>query len=254
MRKLRYPLLAFCVSIMILIGQAAFGQQQVKIRGTVFDKTQKRPLEGVSVLSNKSGGTSTDVHGSYLILVDKDDSIYFSYQGKATMKFPVQTMIAANNFDISLQVKSDLLPEIFVRKRSYKEDSIQNRIDYAKVFDYSKPGLSVSAGGGGVGFDVNELIDIFRVRKKKNMLSFQRRLVAEEQDKYVDYRFNKRLVKELTGLDGAQLDMFMKMNRPNYYFVVGANQYDFYEYIKESAKKFKEVFKEEEKKNDIKTP
>ena len=84
------------------MGQAAFSQ--VKIHGTVFDISKKRPLEGVSVLSNKSGGTSTDINGAYTLLVDKDDSIYFSYEGRPYPEefAKLQLMIAANNFDISL--------------------------------------------------------------------------------------------------------------------------------------------------------
>lgn len=250
MRKLRYPLLAFCVSVItfLLMGQSSFGQHPVKIRGTVFDKSQKQPLQGVSVLSNKSGGTSTDVRGNYIILVAPDDSIWFSYQDKPTMKFAVKTMIAANNFDISLQVKSDMLPEVFVRKRSYKEDSLQNRMEYAKVFDYNKPKVSFSAGEGGFGVDLDGLIGIFRVRKKKSMLAFQNRLIAEEQDKFVDYRFNKAKVKELTGLEGENLEKFMKLNRPAYYFAANTNDYDFYEYIKLKGKEFKEIFLQQQEK------
>ncbi len=140
-------------------------------------------MEGVSVMTNKSGGTLTDVHGSYMISVAPDDSIYFSYLGKPTIKFAVKTLVTANNFDISLQVESNMLQEVFVRPRSYKEDSMQNRLDYAKVFNYRKPHIAITStdpysGQGGVGFDLDELIDMFNVRKKKNTLAFQRRLVA----------------------------------------------------------------------------
>jgi hypothetical protein len=230
---------------------------QVRIHGTVFDLTKKRPLEGVSVLTNKSGGTSTDIHGNYSIWVDANDSIYFSYLGRPTMKYPVRTIVAANNFDISLQVKSDLLPEVIVRQRSYQEDSLQNRLDYDKIFDYNKPRFKFSAledgsGQAGAGVDLDALIDIFRIRKKKNTLAFQSRLVDQEEDRYIDHKFNKNLVKKLTGLEGEKLDTFMKRNRPDYYFVKNANEYDFYEYIKERGEKFKASFLQQ--KNDIKTP
>lgn len=257
MRKLRYHLLVICVFVItVLMAQTAFCQ--VKIHGTVFDITKKHPLEGVSVLSNKNGGTSTDIHGRYLILITADDSIYFSYQGKTTMKYAVRTLIAANNFDISIPIKSDVLPEVFVRPRSYKEDSLQNRLDYAKVFNYRKPRLGISSidpssGQGSVGVDLDQLIDIFRIRKKKDMLAFQRRVEYDEQEKYIDFKFNKALVKKLTGLEGAQLDTFMKLNRPTYLFAMHANDYDFGEYIRERAENFKAVFLRKEETN-LKTP
>ena len=157
-----------------------------------------------------------------------------------------------------MQVKSDLLPEVTVRQRSYSEDSLQNRQDYAKVFNYHKPRIGINAtdpGAGameGVGFDLDALIDIVDKHKKKEMLAFQHRLVSEEQDSYVDHKFNKSLVKQITGLDGDQLDTFMKLNRPSYSFIKSVNDYDFYQYIKDRSERFKEIFSQ--KGAESKTP
>lgn len=254
--KSRYSLIAGLYIIILLIGQTALSQ--VTIHGTVFDISKKGPLEGVSVISNSGKGTSTDVLGKYSIRVNLDDSIYFSYLGKPTPKFAVKEMVTANNFDISLHVNSNILPEVFVRAPSYKMDSLQNRLDYAKIFNYRKPGIGVSmmpAGSGqsGVGFDMDELIDIFRYKKKKSMLAVQERMLQQEQDKYIDHRFSKGLVKKITNLDGEALIMFMRLNRPSYEFTVQSNEYDFYEYIKQRSERFKADFLSPEKKDTSKS-
>ncbi len=243
--------------MMLLTGGAAFSQ--VTIHGTVFDASKKRPLEGVSVIRSSGVGAITDVLGNYSIRVSLDDSIYFSYLGKPTPKFAIKTLVATNNFDISLQVNSNILPEVIVRPPSYKQDSLQNRLDYAKVFNYRKPGIGISSmpvgsGQSGVGFDLDELIDVFRYKKKKSMLAMQERLVQDEQDKFIDHRFNKGLVKKITNLEGEDLTMFMKLNRPEYIFTVYANEYDFYEYIKQSAERFKAVFLNAAKKDSTQAP
>lgn len=261
MRKLRYLLLTPFISVInLLTGETAFCQDKVRIHGTVFDVSKTRPLEGVSVLSTKDStkGTSTDARGNYSIYVDRNDSIYFSYQGKATVKYAVQTIVATNNFDIWIPVRSTLLPEVTVRQRSYKEDSLQNRQDYAKIFNYNKPRFKITPssgelGGLGAGVDLDGLIDIFRIRKKRDMQAFQNRLIDNEEDKYIDHRFNRAKVKELTGLEGEKLERFMKRYRPPYFFVKGANEYELYEYIKTNGKKFEEVLLQEEK-DKIKTP
>jgi hypothetical protein len=133
------------------------------------------------------------------------------------------------------------LKEVRVAPRNYRLDSIQNRQDYAKAFNFQKPNLSTltSIGAGGVGFDIDEIIRSFQFRKNKSMLRFQQRLIQQEQDKYVDHRFNKALVRRLTGLTGEELDKFMLANRPSYEFAVLSNDYDFQSYIKEAYKKFK---------------
>ena len=230
---------------------------QVRIHGAVFDVSKKRPLEGVSVLTNKSGGTTTDLRGNYSIWVDPGDSIYFSYLGKATIKYEVRSISTISNFDISLQAKSDMLPEVIVRQRSYRDDSLQNRLEYAKIFNYNKPRLHLNAmddGGGqeSIGFDLDQFIDIFRFDKKKHTLAFQNRLIEDENDRYVSYKFNKGLVRRLTGLEGPMLDTFMKKNRPDYYFVKRSNEYELYDYIKRKGEEFKTTLSQQEK--NIKTP
>ncbi len=242
--KWRFLLFLFLSVLALLADQHAFSQ--IKIQGSVFDISKKRPLEGVSVVSTSGSMAITDVLGKYTIRVNIDDSIYFSYLDKPTNKFPVKDMVAANNFDISLHVASNILPEVFVRPRDYREDSIQNRLDYAKAFDFRKPGVSVSAlpttAGGGVGFDLGELVNVFRFRRNKNMLALQDRLEGEEKDKFIDRRFSKGLVKKITGLEGEDLNMFMKMYRPSFEFTQVANDYEFFDAIKQNSVRFRDIF------------
>ena len=60
----------------------------------------------------------------------------------------------------------------------------------------------------------------------------RQRLIREEEDKAIDHRFTRALVKKLIGIDGIALDDFMKRYRPSYYFAMTASDYDFGEYIK----------------------
>ncbi len=75
------------------------------------------------------------------------------------------------------------------------------------------------------------------------MLGFQRRLIQEEEDKFVDHRFNKMIVRRITGLGGTDLEKFMKMFRPGYEFTQLSNDYEFFDYIKHSYLQYRVVFK-----------
>lgn len=236
MRLLHVPVL---IKLLLLLTACLLGSvamAQYRIQGTVFDSSRSVALEAVSVLSTNGAGTVTDGNGRYSIAVGEKDSIWFSYLGKPTMKFPVRTINDVNQFNIALQVRVTVMKELRIRPRNYREDSLQNREDYAKVFNFQRPnvGTLTSIGATGAGFDLNEIIRSFQFRKNKSMERFQARLIEQEQEKYVDYRFNKALVRRLTNLTGEDQEAFMKAHRPTYEFTVYSNDYDFQAYIKEA--------------------
>ena len=201
---------------------------QVEVSGTVYDRTQLFAMPRVSVLSASGKGTMTDSAGHYSIRLAAGDSVYFSYLGKATQMFPVKGSQPTYPLNISLAVT-------VVRPTMYRYDSLANRDEYRKVFEYSPEYLSGS--GAGVGFNLDML---FNAKKNRQLLALQRRLIEQEQDRYVDHRFTRTLVKKITGLEGSQLDMFMKLYRPTYEFILSCeNDYEYYKYIKEWGQRFR---------------
>jgi hypothetical protein len=245
---------SFLIVILLLIATSA-SAQTYKIRGVVYDSSRNYPMESVSVLSTSGRGTVTNAEGFYEIEVMEKDSIWFSYLNKPTIKFPVLKIGNPLAFDISLQVNVPILKEVKIRPRNYRLDSIQNRADYAKIFNYQKPGLKTNSSnyGAGVGFDLDEIINVFRFRRNRSMASFQKRLLMQEQDRFIDHRFSKALVRRLTLLTEPVLDSFMQKYRPSYMFTLLAGDYDFQKFIKDSYARFKQglppiiFYKEEEK-------
>jgi hypothetical protein len=221
------------------------GFSQLKVSGRVFDISKSIPLPAVSVLTTSGKGTVTDSLGYYTIEVNERDSIYFSYLNKPTTRFPIKAIPNFYSFDISLHVPVSELPVVKVQLPNYRRDSLQNRRDYAKVFNYKKPGISATSsplgsGGAGVGLDLAEFINIFRFRHNRRMLAFQKRLVQEEIDKFIDHRFTKATVRKVTGFAGDSLTTFMKIYRPSYEFTQLSTDYEFLEYIKLAAQVFRE--------------
>ena len=209
---------------------------QYKVRGTVFDSSRQYRIEAVTVLSTGGRMVMTDSLGRYQIEVAENDSLSFSFLGKSTPRYAVLKIQDVNQFDIALRLKSNIMEEVKIRNRSYKMDSIQNRKDYAKIFDYKKVSVAsmTSIGPMGAGIDIQELIRLFQFRKNKATLKFQQRLLEQEQEKFVAHRFNKGLVKRLTGLEGERLDDFMMKFRPSYEFTSTSGDYDFQLYIKKA--------------------
>ena len=228
------------VSLLLVGWQHADAQTWV-LKGTVYDISERTPVELVTVLTTSGRGTMTDTMGRYKIEVDEKDSIYFSYQNRVTGKYPVAKMEDQTQFNMSLHIHVFSLPNVTVRGHRYQTDSLINRQQYAKYFNYSghNPLHSINVGPTGVGMDPNEIINMFRFKKNRQVAELQNRLIKDEQEKYVDYRFNKALIKRLTLLDGEPLRLFMIKYRPPYDYAVLTNEIEMGYYIQQCYRKEK---------------
>ncbi len=223
---------------------------QVEIKGTVYDRSQLYAMPGVSVMATSGAGTVTDSSGHYRIRLSTRDSLSFSYLGKGTAKFPVKNLDTDLPFDMSLQVDADTMTSVLVWSRNYREDSLTNRMEYQKVFNYGRSyldNMKMDHKGGGLGLGVGLDFDMmFDGGSHRRMLAFQKRLEEEEKDKYIDHRFTKALVKRVTGLEQPALDTFMREYRPSYEFLqTFETDYEYYKFISESAKYFSENWRKE---------
>jgi len=218
--------------------------QNSKLQGTVYDHFNKQPLEAVTVQTTSGANAITDSAGKFKISITKKDSVWFSYLSKKTMKYPADTITDLSNFEIALYVDAAWLPAVKVKNSNYRYDSIQNRVEYAKIFNFRKPGLSLNTtpqssyipGSVTVGLNLEDLINMFRFKRNRQILTMQDRLIKEEEDKYINHRFTKYVVQKLTSLQGSELESFMKMSRPSYELLQTMNEIEFGYYIQQFYK------------------
>jgi len=201
-------------------------------------------MDAVSVYSTSGKTAITDSLGRYTFTVSNSDSIWFSYLGKNTQKYPVDTINNLNDFEIALHIDEHWLPTVKVHNKNYLLDSLQNRKDYANVFNYRRPTLqavtpnygSAYVPGTAAGFDLDQIIEMFQFRKNREMLAFQQRLLEEEHDKYISHRFSKHFVNQLTHLQSPRLDEFMTEYKPAYELLLQLNDLELGYYIEQCYK------------------
>lgn len=235
------------LALWMILVLGATAQRDVLLRGAVYDSSRFVTVPSVKITSTGGAIAYTDSIGHYSILVGSGDSISFYYRGRSTAWFAVKDIKYPMGFDISLQVtlpdRYKTLKEVVVIGKSHREDSLENREKYRKVLGYEGPGLRLTetdASMGGVpGMDPNEIINMFRFRRNKSLKSLRNRLLEEEMEKFIDYRFNKRTVRNLTGLESDDLDRFMTLYRPDYEFCALAPELEFYQYILDASKRYK---------------
>jgi hypothetical protein len=242
---LLHPFIKYYLLVLSFLFTAGAAVAQFAISGTVYDSTKTIPVKNVLVKSTSGNIAKTDSLGHYNIVVKEEDSLIFVYRNKATVQFAVNQIENIGSFDISLHVrlydKVKTLREVRVYSNTYRQDSAKNRQEFAQGFNFEKPGVgfNTSSYSGAAGLDLDQFIDIFRFRRNRMMRSFQKRLIEEEQDKYIDYRFNKGLVKRITRLDGPALDTFMIRYRPDFAFIQTSTTAEFYQYILNASYEFK---------------
>jgi len=220
---------------------------QFQLSGMVFDSTRRNLVEGVQVFCTCGTMSFTDSLGRYSLFVGETDSVFFFFRNKPTQLFPVSAIKTPETFDISLQVyvpgRYKYLEEVVIYGRNRRQDSIENRLQYEKIFEHNNGGLRVSAAPGasgiGAGLDVESLINMFRFRYNRSQSRFAERLIREEQDRYIDYRFNAKIVKKLTTFsDGPLLDQFLEEYKPDYLLLTQTLDIELYQYIQAAAKEF----------------
>ncbi len=220
---------------------------QIQLNGTVYDSTKRNLVMGVQVICTCGTMSFTDSAGNYSIYVGEKDSVFFFFRNKPTQKFAVAAIRDFSAFDISISLhvpgRYKQLKEIIVYGKNRRQDSIENRLQYDKVFNNDRSGLRFTGAnaeaGTSAGIDLDALINVFRFRKNKSMALFQQRLIKEEQDRYINYRFNKTIVQRLTKLkEGALLDEYMELYRPEYDLLTQILDIELYLYIQETAKRF----------------
>ena len=76
-------------------------------------------------------------------------------------------------------------------------------------------------------------------KKNRQEWAFQEMYASWEQEKYIDFVFNDKLVHKITYLENEDLAFFIKRYRPSYAFLRSASEYEFLDYIKQCYYLFK---------------
>jgi hypothetical protein len=220
---------------------SAYGQ---KITGVVIDKTTKQPVYD-ALVSVGNAKTRTNVSGLFEISAPAfNDSLIVVHFAYKTCSVAVSE--STNILRIGLEPKVTKLNEVTIHAdRDFKKDSLENRIAYAKQFNYKGPTVMDAFTGNtnkqpGELISINPLILIAALTKKSTPeYKFNKILIRDEHEQYVDEHFNKGIVSRVTGLSGDTLSAFLVQYRPTFEFVKKSTEYDMEVYIRQSVKKFK---------------
>jgi hypothetical protein len=230
-------LIIFLVAFLLLSSLKSSAQQF--LTGKVFKKNSTEALVSVSIhnISAQRYDLSEE-SGSYRIQVVPGDHVSFSSVGYMADTVTVTAAMLTGDFPVYLDVRAQTLKAVRVGEFSnYQLDSMDRRKEYAWVYDHDNtPRVEHERKGDGVGVTLN----IFRnaSAKEKQREKLEKRLAKEEEEYYVDSRYNKDLVTKITRLKGDSLQQFMTKYRPSFDYCRRAANVDILVYINDSYKQY----------------
>jgi hypothetical protein len=150
----------------------------------------------------------------------------------------VTASILTAAYPVYLEIRAQTLQAVRVGEfTNYQLDSMDRRKEYAWVYDHGdEPRFEHDRKGDGVGLKMNIFRNTSTAAKQREHLD--KRLAKEEEDYYVDSRYNKDYVARITRLRGDSLKAFMKKYRPSYDYCRKAATVDILVYINDCYKLF----------------
>jgi hypothetical protein len=226
------------------------GQQ---LQGRVTDGATQRPVSG-ALVSVATAKAFTNNLGEFTVnLTGTTDTLHVTHFGYKA--FTVVLNKASRQLHIELEPATIALKQVNIhasRDSDFIKDSIANRREYAKQFNYTGPKVMDAFTGNankqpGELISVNPFILVAALTKKSTPeYKFHQKLLQDEQAQYIDRKFNRGIVVKVTGLKGDTLSTFMVQYRPGYKFAKKATDYMMINYIKDSYARFaKDGFKME---------
>ena len=213
-----------CLLCLVSLSLWAQDQETFALKGKLLDAETKEPVPLVTILVvNKEKGVSGDSNGKFNIPVAIGDQLRISSIGYEPLELIVTEdfrdieeelvlfMIPAT-YELDSVVVIHLTDDFYLKRKKGKPIEIIG-LPKPTAFprDWSKTQITPGTIYGG-GATISGLLNVFdrELQQKKRVKELQAALDKEKALKdSIDAKFNKEIVKEITGIDDRVIDEFM---------------------------------------------
>lgn len=220
------------VLFLFLCLQLTAVRAQLVMQGRITDAADGKPMGNVNIENIHTRlGTVSDSNGLFSLTVAKGQLIEFRKIGYKIARVRLSQGNLPPYFRIVMEKGAVELPEFELRDRhrDYKSDSVRYYELYKRELEF--PTLT--------GLDVIRHPFSALSKRNRRIWAFQKEYTMWEQQKFVDYSFNDKLITNITGLTGDSLQAYKRRYRPGYEMLRNMSEYDYYFYIKQTAAQFR---------------
>lgn len=207
-------------------------EAQTIIKGEVRDLANNSLMENVNVKNIYTQiGLTVQADGHFSLPVKKGELVEFTKVGYQTVRVRILSEKEPEYYKIIMNKTPIELREVDIRGKplDFKKDSIR----YRKTYDIVMRKESKNE------VDMRSMPLAMLSKKNRQEWAFQEMYAQWEQEKYIDFVFNDKLVSRITYLQDEDLKLFMKLFRPTYEFLRNVSEYEYLDYIKSSYYQFK---------------
>ncbi|RYD58196.1 MAG: hypothetical protein EOP56_04550 [Sphingobacteriales bacterium] len=224
----RYPLIG--TLLLWLFVATAHGQI---MQGQIIDASTGKPLDDVNVLNiHTQSGMMASSDGSFNVSAASGQLIEFRKVGYKIIRVRIPNGKLPPYFKVGMERSAVQLPTVEVNgiAKDYKSDSERYHAMYKQALEF--PEMSTA----------QMMRSPFSAFSKRNrqIWEFQKEFEMFQQQKYIDYTFNEKLVEKITGLRGDSATAYVKMFRPSYEQLRSMNEYTYFTYIKRTVMLYRE--------------
>ncbi|WP_160164139.1 carboxypeptidase-like regulatory domain-containing protein [Nafulsella turpanensis] len=230
------------IALLCFTALQSYAQQEGLISGRIV--TAEDTTIGIAYAhvynKNNEKGTTTGMGGNYRLLASPKDSLEFRMIGYVDTTLSYAQAMALN-FVIPLKERVYKLRQVEVRGEHLTEPFAPETTPDDPYFGYpsvrpsgrsreeDKIGLTGGMGGTGVTGAVTALANKFN-KKAKQRERIRQLKEQKRQNQYYEalfeYWFDKEIVQEITGLEGRELNRFLKFCNPSLAFLESATEYE----------------------------
>ncbi len=200
---------------------------QAVIKGKVVD-INWQTLDSVKISNiHTRESLLTDTNGTFELTVSDGQLIQLYRKGYKKLRLRIPNAQEPPYYVLTLE-KSKPLLDVKGYLLAYQLDSLE----YDRIYGVIIHGERMED------VDMRSLPLAALSRQNRKKWAFQKSFAKWQSEKYVDYVFNKELVKKITYLTGNDLRRFMNSYRPSVNFLRSATEYEYLSYIKKSYQAF----------------
>lgn len=202
--------------------------------GHVLDVNNTQQMKGVSVHNIHTGqSVTTDNKGAFSVAVEPGQLVEFRKDGFKVLRVRIPQGKRPSYFRVMMQVAgTDVVDYMHSRGAApdYKTDSLRYYTLYKETLE--TPRLT--------GYQAVQHPFSAMSKKNRQIWAFQDEYAFYQEQKFIDYTFNAKLINQVTGLSGDSLQAYMELYRPSYQQLRSMNEYTYFNFIKSSVNRFRQ--------------